>query len=287
MAFTLQGGGNGAVTPAAVVAAIAGQDITLDTLTMTGDILAAQGFGVYFNTAGTHRIYDDGTGLFANASFSVGGSFVSVLAADGTVSTHGLTVHDTGIGASGGLHLTKGDDATAFVPYLRSDDQNSPMTIGGGRTADGATFTPQTFDGTSGYQPWLQVIENITPASGSGTFSTLELNATLNGVSSGTYAALAIAPVVTAFTGGTTLLIDAGTTTTNYGTGYVQKFEVDTDGNVACAGFSRVEGNLTCNALAVQNAVAATTPGSVVQKIEVFDGSGTSLGFVPVYSSIS
>lgn len=277
MAFTIQGSGGGAVTSAAVVAAIAGQDITLDQLTMTGDILAAQGFGVYFNTAGTHRIYDDGTGLFANASFSVGGSFVSVLAADGTVSTHGITVHDTGIGASGGLHLTKGDDATAFVPYLRSDDQNSPMLIGGGRTADGATFTPQTFDGTSGYQPWLQVIENITPASGTGTFSTIELNATLNGSTSGAYTALAIAPVLTTW-GSSVLLIDAGDTTSTYGSGFTRRFSVDDAGNTLMTGH-----------LGVGNAASASViPSSgLTHKVEIFDASGSSLGFVPVYSSIS
>lgn len=35
------------------------------------------------------------------------------------------------------------------------------------------------------------------------------------------------------------------------------------------------------------NAVAATTPGSVVKKIQVFDAAGASLGYLPVYSSIS
>ena len=39
--------------------------------------------------------------------------------------------------------------------------------------------------------------------------------------------------------------------------------------------------------LGVGNAVAATTPGTVTQKIEVFDASGASIGFIPVYSSIT
>ena len=39
--------------------------------------------------------------------------------------------------------------------------------------------------------------------------------------------------------------------------------------------------------LAVGNSAPATTPGSVAKKIEVFDASGTSLGFVAVYSSIT
>lgn len=39
--------------------------------------------------------------------------------------------------------------------------------------------------------------------------------------------------------------------------------------------------------LGTGNAVSATTPGAVIKKMEVFDASGNSLGFVPIYSSIA
>ena len=39
--------------------------------------------------------------------------------------------------------------------------------------------------------------------------------------------------------------------------------------------------------IGVGNSVAATTPGSITKKIEVFDANGISLGFIPVYNSIS
>jgi len=39
--------------------------------------------------------------------------------------------------------------------------------------------------------------------------------------------------------------------------------------------------------LGVGNSATASTPGSVVKKIEVFDQTGASLGFIPVYSSIT
>jgi len=39
--------------------------------------------------------------------------------------------------------------------------------------------------------------------------------------------------------------------------------------------------------LGVGNSAAATTLGSVVKKVEIFDASGASLGFVPIYDSIS
>jgi hypothetical protein len=39
--------------------------------------------------------------------------------------------------------------------------------------------------------------------------------------------------------------------------------------------------------LGVGNSASATTPGSVVKKMEVFDAAGSSLGFVPIYNSIT
>ena len=39
--------------------------------------------------------------------------------------------------------------------------------------------------------------------------------------------------------------------------------------------------------LGIGNSASATTPGSVVRKMEVFDASGASLGFVPIYGSIT
>ncbi|GGO32280.1 right-handed parallel beta-helix repeat-containing protein [Micromonospora parathelypteridis] len=54
------------------------------------------------------------------------------------------------------------------------------------------------------------------------------------------------------------------------------------------AGQIRTEGKLIAvGGLGVGNSVAATTPGSVVRKIEVFSSTGQSLGWVPVYNSIT
>lgn len=44
---------------------------------------------------------------------------------------------------------------------------------------------------------------------------------------------------------------------------------------------------IALNGLGVGNSVAATTPGTVVRKMEVFDGNGTSLGFIPIYNAIT
>jgi hypothetical protein len=48
-----------------------------------------------------------------------------------------------------------------------------------------------------------------------------------------------------------------------------------------------IDGRLNASQIAVGNSQAGTTPGTVVKKIEVFDSVGNSLGFVPVYDSIS
>lgn len=44
---------------------------------------------------------------------------------------------------------------------------------------------------------------------------------------------------------------------------------------------------ITRGGLGVGNSAAATTPGSVTKKVEIFDETGASLGFLPVYSSIT
>ena len=44
---------------------------------------------------------------------------------------------------------------------------------------------------------------------------------------------------------------------------------------------------LAVGGIGVGNALAATTPGSVVKKIEVFDATGASIGYIPVYNTIT
>jgi hypothetical protein len=44
---------------------------------------------------------------------------------------------------------------------------------------------------------------------------------------------------------------------------------------------------LTAIGIGVGNSAAATTPGTVVKKMQVFDASGTSLGYVPIYDAIT
>ena len=53
-------------------------------------------------------------------------------------------------------------------------------------------------------------------------------------------------------------------------------------------GLLRADGKLVAaGGVGVGNSVAATATGKLTRKVEVFDGEGRSLGFVPIYSSIS
>lgn len=71
-------------------------------------------------------------------------------------------------------------------------------------------------------------------------------------------------------------------TTPNHTSSTVDRMIIDQDGTVTVGGKL-----ITTTGLGVGNAAAATTPGSCVKKIEVFDGAGASLGYLPVYSSIT
>jgi hypothetical protein len=55
-------------------------------------------------------------------------------------------------------------------------------------------------------------------------------------------------------------------------------------GRLSVMGLGRVTGGA---GVGVGNSAAATTPGSVTRKMEVFDASGASLGFVPIYDTIT
>lgn len=62
----------------------------------------------------------------------------------------------------------------------------------------------------------------------------------------------------------------------------------DTSLSRPAAGVLRAGQKLTAvGGLGVGNSVAATTPGTVTKKIEIFDSAGASLGFIPVYGSIT
>lgn len=57
--------------------------------------------------------------------------------------------------------------------------------------------------------------------------------------------------------------------------------------NDATLALSRINGIVSLGSLGVENSVTATTLGTVARKMQVFDANGNSLGFVPIYNSIT
>lgn len=86
-----------------------------------------------------------------------------------------------------------------------------------------------------------------------------------------------------------TLPVAAGTVeVTEIVTTIINTTDLTATGDGAFNGELRAVGKVVAeDGLAVGNSAAATTPGTVVNKIEVFDAAGVSLGFVAVFDSIS
>ena len=99
-------------------------------------------------------------------------------------------------------------------------------------TAEKLALTTTTFNQTSGGVSRISSASTFSPGSGSGSFASLQLNPTVSGTSTGTATGLAVASVTNSLTGGTTNLIDLGTTTTDYFTGYTQRFAINTSGSM-------------------------------------------------------
>lgn len=105
------------------------------------------------------------------------------------------------------------------------------LLFGHGRTSAGALST-DTYNGTgAGSTKHFRFIASYTAASGTRGFAEMELNPTFNGAATGTAACLAVAPVITAW-GGTLNLLDVGTSTTDYFTGYTSQLRVDSNGDM-------------------------------------------------------
>lgn len=107
-------------------------------------------------------------------------------------------------------------------------------------------------DSTSGNRQMVRIDASFVPASGTANFLALHINPTVNGTSSGTATAAAIASKTNTLTGGTIKLLDVGTTTTDYFTGYTSKFLIDVSGNV------RAAGNISSNANGVSDLGTST-----------------------------
>jgi hypothetical protein len=194
-----------------------------------------------------------------------------------------LTVKGTSGGGPGPDIVIVGasDSATQFYSYggVFTDTIDSlvstTLTIGGtlateiaipntelflsGVPALGSTF-PQLALGSYTSSPAVtefdgqaQFTGTFSPSANAPSYAMLWLNPTVNGTSTGKATALAITSHTNTLTGGTIWLIDAGTTTSTYTSGYTQTFAVSTAGDVTSRrrfanGTATVAGDYALNA---------------------------------------
>lgn len=139
--------------------------------------------------------------------------------------------------------------------------------FGFGRTGNGAAFGNDTYSPSTAVNVAAANFQTIfTPSGSSGSYAAVEINPTINGTSSGKATALAIASITNTLSGGTINLLDIGTTTTDYFTGYTSKMRVNLSGNfvtygaVATAGLGvpAIYGYGRATAQAAANASVAT-----------------------------
>ena len=127
---------------------------------------------------------------------------------------------------------------------------------------------------------WLQIaskgVSSIKP-----TFASVDGLLLQDGVASYTAKLLAFRT----FTSTENRAAISGAGTFSWGSGVAA---LDTTLYRASAGVLQAGQKLTAvGGLGVGNSVAATSPGTVTKKIEIFDSAGASLGFIPVYGSIA
>lgn len=135
----------------------------------------------------------------------------------------------------------------------------SGMVFGFGRTGDGTTFGNDTYAPSTAVNVAAAEFQTIfNPVGSSPGYAAVEVNPTVNGTSTGVATALAVASKTNTLTGGTINLIDAGTTTTDYFTGYTSKFKVDTTGAITGigTGLTGTAASLTAGAA---NAISSAT----------------------------
>jgi hypothetical protein len=103
-------------------------------------------------------------------------------------------------------------------------------TINMGSNNGSLALVGSAHNNTSGSGSHIKQTISFTPASGTASWAAMQILPTINGTSSGKAAGLAIASLTNTLTGGSIRLLDVGTTTTDYFTGFTSKFAVTPTG---------------------------------------------------------
>lgn len=280
---TNTGGGRALVV--SMGAATTGHAVELDTAT-GGTGYQLRGLR---NQAQTWAIDADGRAVFGGTGAPGTAAFLEVYRATGSIlqartvgsaifevnatafaaRTHaGVSMLVQGVSGSGGgirdgLAAAGASTATGGVVF------------GNGRRFDTGAVGTDTYTGTSGTMSHLHMVSSWTPASGTREGAELHINPTLNGTSSAAFHALLIAPVITAWTGGTVNLLNIGTSTTDGFTGFTSLFAVRSTGDF-------VLGSTTAAATALPQGTV-----SAIRTVQTTDATVTTIATIPTGSDKS
>jgi hypothetical protein len=263
--------------------------------TMTGSIVGADGTawsstgfaapsGGPIDITGTTQTGSSTNGVAQfNQTWNTSGGPVGVkISITNTASSNGLpfavyagsagTTNEFAVDTNGGVHLaglltwpgfgsvtaTIGPDSQSglnFTSYYANGNGSSPYQFAMHSSITATTNPSGNLipGGVSG----IAYAPTFAPASGSANFSALNLNPTINATSSGVAVGFTLALVNTKMTGGTVYLMDIGTTTATYWSGYTSAFRVDTGGNIAASGA------LTLSPLTTQGILVNSSAGAV------------------------
>lgn len=287
-----------AVTPAAVLAALVGANIITDSVTTTNDVDVGDDLAVTdLIWVGTDAFPDPDNYIPAKGSANavvrpittnegeVGPGLAGVAEVDEDFNGSGVfgySVQDSGAGALS-------DSQLAGVAGFSSGNLSSPGALYGGfframghpqSYIFGVEAIAQVTDDAAGYAEGLDALVEVDDSTISAVYA---ISAAVNGNGAGTV----IAEAYGIWVG----ISEAGGSTNDvtYGV-YLGALA----GTVVWGFYqSGNEDNyfggklLTASGIGVGNSAAATIPGNVTDKIEVFDETGASLGFIAVYDAIT
>ncbi len=228
---------NSTSTPAATftLGNITPSKVTVSATTGTDAVKMLDGARITFSTSDTNAsLYRWSTDIIATDGVLASLGSLSLLSNSGTFVARTLGDACFSVAPSLATVSLNSGITTTFIGNYIKPEANSTLSIGGGRIANGS-IADSSLAHTSGFAPLVTEVFSFAPASGSGSSAGIQINPTVNGVSSGTFTGLVVAQKTNTLTGGTINLMDLGTTTGDYGTGFTSKFRVAIDGTVTAA----------------------------------------------------
>lgn len=167
-------------------------------------------------------------GLLTDSSNNTfNGTTQTIVVATGTLGLSVRLAGDAGVStAPYYLHLNSVIGTTHIASYHKADTTALGLIFGYGRNT-ALTLVADTYTTTGRHAHFRPA---FTPSSGTQNFVGTEFGPTINGTSAGYATAVAIAPVTNVLTGGTKRLLDVGTTSTSYASGFTSVFCVTSAG---------------------------------------------------------